>query len=193
MGRNNKKYKKDLKQQVQEKLEWMLKNGEGVSKSEMKKKGLTKNMIFSYSTYKTYRKHCNYFVGYVRTYHPECTTLSAARKYMNEWLQKRVELFRNGELSAWTVQLEAKALGKLYGIEKGDLDYFEPPQRRRQDIKRSRVDAVRDKKFSETNNDALIKFCKGTGARRGALERLKGEDLWERERIEAEVVKLEKK
>ena len=45
MGRNNKKYKKDLKQQVQEKLEWMLKNGEGVSKSEMKKKGLTKNMI----------------------------------------------------------------------------------------------------------------------------------------------------
>ena len=94
-------------------------------------------------------------------------------------------------LSAWTVQLEAKALGKLYGITPDDENYFNPPKRNREDIKRSRSDCVRDKHFSVTNNDELIKFCKGTGLRRSELSTLKGGDLVSKEAIEKEIAHLE--
>jgi len=94
-------------------------------------------------------------------------------------------------LSAWTVQLEAKALGKLYGINPEDENYFNPPKRNREDIKRSRGDRVRDKHFSVTNNDELIKFCKGTGLRRSELGMLKGGDLVTKEEIEREIAAIE--
>lgn len=90
-------------------------------------------------------------------------------------------------LSAWTVQLEAKALGKLYGIRPDDDKYFKPPKRERAEIKRSRGDAVRDRHFSTTNNDELIKFCKGTGLRRGELSELRGGELRTKEQIEKEI------
>lgn len=109
------------------------------------------------------------------------------KKYVNEWLQARVDQ----GLSAWTVQLEAKAMGKLYGISPDDENYFKPPKRNREDIKRSRGDRVRDKHFSKTNNDELIKFCKGTGLRRAELGELRGKDLVTREQIEAEIAQLE--
>ncbi|MGM9400725.1 hypothetical protein ACTAZJ_23320, partial [Flavonifractor plautii] len=51
-------------------------------------------------------------------------------------------------------------MGKLYGISPDDENYFKPPKRNREDIKRSRGDRVRDRHFSKTNNDELIKFCK---------------------------------
>ena len=94
-------------------------------------------------------------------------------------------------LSAWTVQLEAKAMGKLYGISPDDENYFKPPKRNREDIKRSRGDRVRDRHFSKTNNDELIKFCKGTGLRRSELAELRGKDLVTRAQIEAEISSLE--
>ena len=119
--------------------------------------------------------------------HPECTTLKSAKKYVNEWLQVRVDQ----GLSAWTVQLEAKAMGKLYGISPDDENYFKPPKRNREDIKRSRGDRVRDRHFSKTNNDELIKFCRGTGLRRKELQELRGKDLVSREQIEAEISQLE--
>lgn len=105
-------------------------------------------------------KHIKYFLKYVKEKYPECTTLKKAKRYVNEWLQVRVDQ----DLSAWTIQAEAKALGKLYGIKPDDEDYFKPPKRNRSEIKRSRGDAKRDRHFSEANNDELIKFCRGTGA-----------------------------
>ena len=93
-------------------------------------------------------------------------------------------------LSAWTIQTEAKALGKLYGINPDDPDYFQPPKRNRQDITRSRVDRARDKHFSVSNNDELIKFCKGTGLRRSELASIKGKDLISRSEIEMELNQL---
>lgn len=111
-----------------------------------------------------------------------------AKKYVNEWLQHRVDQ----GLSAWTIQAEAKAMGKLYGITPEDKDYFTPPKRNRQDIKRSRGDRVRDQHFSKTNNDELIKFCRGTGLRRKELKELRGKDLISKEQIEAELAELQK-
>ena len=86
-------------------------------------------------------------------------------------------------MSAWTVQLEAKALGKLYGIRPDDEKYFKPPKRNRADIKRSRGDTVRDRHFSAANNDELIKFCKGTGLRRGELSDLRGGSCGRKRRL----------
>ena len=185
MGRRNKTYSKDLHQQAYDQLTGMLAFGE--SKKEAMASGTAKNKIFSHATYKNYWKHIKYFLGYIKEKHPECTTLKNAKKYANEWLQTRVDQ----GLSAWTVQLEAKALGKLYGISPDDEAYFDPPKRNRQDIKRSRGDRVRDQHFSKTNNDELIKFCRGTGLRRRELQELRGKDLVSREQIEAELAELE--
>ena len=185
MGRRNKAYSKDLHQQAYDRLTGMQAFGE--SKKEAVANGTEKEKIFSFNTYKSYRKHTKYFIKYIKENHPECTTLKSAKKYVNEWLQTRVDQ----GLSAWTVQLEAKAMGKLYGISPDDENYFKPPKRNREDIKRSRGDRVRDKHFSKTNNDELIKFCKGTGLRRAELGELRGKDLVTREEIEAEISQLE--
>lgn len=82
-------------------------------------------------------------------------------------------------------------MGKLFGIRPDDEDYFTPPKRNRGDIKRSRSDRVRDRHFSVTNNDELIKFCQGTGLRRSELEALKGKDLITKEQIEGMISSLE--
>ena len=185
MGRRNKAYSKDLHQQAYDRLTGMQAFGE--SKKEAVSAGAEKEKIFSFSTYKAYWKHTKYFIKYIKENHPECTTLKSARKYVNEWLQTRVDQ----NLSAWTVQLEAKAMGKLYGIAPDDENYFKPPKRNREDIKRSRGDRVRDKHFSKTNNDELIKFCRGTGLRRKELQELRGKDLVSKEQIEAEISQLQ--
>lgn len=186
MGRKNKAYVKDLHQQAHDRLTEM--QAFGTSKKESVANGTAKDKIFSYKTYEAYWKHTKYFIKYIQANHPECTTLRAAKQYMNEWLQMRTD---EGK-SAWTIHLEAKALGKLFGIDPTDEQYFQPPKRERQKITRSRVDRVRDKHFSKSNNDELIKFCKGTGLRRSELLDLRGKDLISRAEIEDEISRLEK-
>lgn len=185
MGRRNKAYSKDLHQQAYDRLTAMQSFGE--SKRDARENGTDREKIFSFNTYKAYWKHTKYFIQYIKENHPDCTTLKSARKYVNEWLQARADQ----GLSAWTVQLEAKAMGKLYGISPDDEKYFKPPKRNRADIKRSRGDKVRDRHFSITNNDELIKFCRGTGLRRGELSELRGGELLTKEQIKQEISKIE--
>lgn len=184
MGRKNKSYYKDLHQQAYDRLNGMQAFGE--SKKEAVANGTDRGKIFSFNTYQTYWKHTKYFLKYIKEVHPECTTLKSAKKYVNEWLQMRTDQ----GLSAWTIQTEAKALSKLYGIQPDDEGYFKPPKRNREDIKRSRGDRVRDRHFSEENNDELVKFCKGTGLRRSELMELRGKDLVTRAQIEDEIARL---
>jgi len=184
MGRKNKSYYKDLHQQAYDRLNGMQAFGE--SKKEAVANGTDRGKIFSFNTYQTYWKHTKYFLKYIKEVHPECTTLKSAKKYVNEWLQLRTDQ----GLSAWTIQTEAKALSKLYGIQPDDEGYFKPPKRNREDIKRSRGDRVRDRHFSEENNDELVKFCKGTGLRRSELMELRGKDLVTRAQIENEIARL---
>lgn len=184
MGRKDKTYSKDLHKQAYEKLTGMQAFGE--SKKAAIEAGTEKNKIFSFDTYKTYWKHTKYFVKWIQEKHPECTTLKAAKRHVNEYLQSRVDqVDKKGQhLSAWTIQTEAAALNKLYQIDKADPNRFQPPRRNRAEIKRSRVTTTRDAHFSETNNDELIRFCKGTGCRRSVLERLEGRDLWTKKEME---------
>lgn len=186
MGRKNKKYSKNIHQQAYEKLVSMQAFGE--SKREAIRNGTERDKIFSFNTYQTYWKHTKYFIKYINEAHPECTTLRSARKYIQEWLQLREQQ----NLSAWTLQTEAKALGKLYGIQPGDADYYTPPQRKRSEIKRSRLSVKRDNHFSLTNNDELIRFCRGTGLRRSELSNLKGGDLISRAMIDLRILHLKR-
>lgn len=193
MGRKNKSYSKDLHQQAYEKLTSMCCFSQ--SKKEIIKLASTKyeanllikDKIFTNSTYKAYIKHTDHFLEYIKEHYPEATTLKAAKKYMKEWLDGEVER----GLSAWTIQLEAKALGKLYGILEDDPEYYAAPKRYRKDIKRSRGDRVRDKHFSKTNNAEQIYFCQGTGCRLRELKALKNDCLYTRDQIEAEIHALE--
>lgn len=185
MGRGNKSYYKDLHQQAYDKFKGMQAFGE--SKKAAMANGTDREKIFSYNTYQTYWKHTKYFIHYVKEKHPECTTLKSAQKYANEWLQSRVDQ----GLSAWTVQTEAKALGKLYGIRPDDPKYFVPPKREREEITRSRGERVRDQHFSKANNDELIRFCRGTGLRRSELAELRGKDLLTRAAVEANLREMD--
>lgn len=178
MGRKNReKYYRTLHQQAHEKLVQMQAFGD--KRMADKKTGADQNKIYAFTTYHTYRRAVMRFVKYIGTHHPECTTLKKSKKYVNEWLQSRVD----SGMSAWTVSMEASALCKLFGILPDDRNRFHAPQRRREDIKRSRVDAARDRHFSKTNNAELINFVCCTGTRRNVLERLLGDDLWSRERL----------
>ena len=187
MGRKDKRYEKNLHQQAYEKLNDM--SAVGQSKAAAKQDGSAKDSIFSYSTLRTYWRHIRYFIRWIHLHHPECTTLKKARKYAAEWLASR----EAQGLSAWTLHTENAAICKLFGIAPDDPHRYQPPRRRREDIKRSRVDVASDKHFSVTNNDELIKFVRATGTRRNVLVRLKGDDLWDRERMEQQVSALEVK
>lgn len=182
----NARFHKDLHQQAYERLTSMQAFGE--SKKKAIENGTDREKIFSFNTYKTYWKHIKYFTRWVNATHPECKTLKKAKRYVNEWLQLRVDQ----GLSAWTIQTEAKALGKLYGIQPDDPDYFRPPKRERKEIKRSRGDRVRDRHFSQTNNADLIKFCRSVGLRKAELSTLKGGDLVTRADLQKELEELER-
>lgn len=177
MGYKNKSYQKDLKQQIYERFDQMGAYGE--SKRAAIATDTDRNKIHSYETYRTYRKHCGYFADYIRKTHPECTSLKHAEKYVPEWIEhRRNYVQKDGKpLSAWTVTTEAAALRKLYGMTPEDKYYPQAPKRNREDIVRSRVEAARDRHFSEKNNDEFVKFCKGTGCRRNIMEKLEGRDL----------------
>ena len=184
MGRNNKQYSKTLHQQAYDRLVSMQAFGE--SKRKAKLEGSIKNKIFSFSTYQTYSKHIGYFVDYLKKHHPEITTLDKARAFVPEWLKYQ----ESRGLSAWTIQTEAKALGKLFGITPEDDDYYEPPQRHRVDAKRSRGPAKRDIHFSEANNYDFVSFCRCTGLRRSEVEAAHASDLTTKKELVNEIAYL---
>lgn len=193
MGRKNRAdYYKDLHEQAYERLTSMQAFGE--SKKDAVANGTASDKIFSFSTYKTYWKHTKYFIRWIESSHSDCTTLKSARKYVKEWLEQRATQtnIEGRPLSAWTLQTEAAALNKLYGIDRNSSERFKTPVRHREDIRRSREGTMRDKHFSTTNNSELISFCRGTGCRRNVLGRLEGRDLWSRSRMEEEKASLEK-
>lgn len=168
MGRKS-YFKQNLIEQADTKLRSMLAIGQ--SKKADKQNDIdTSQKIYSWSTFRTYKKQTLAYVRWLKKEHPEIKSLKKARKYVGDFLQKQEEK----NLSAWTIHTQAKALGKLYNIKPTDKDFYICPQRERKNIKRSRTDAIRDKHFSKTNNDELIKFCKGTGLRRTELTELRG-------------------
>lgn len=181
--------KRDLHQQAYDRLKGMQSFGDSKSADKRYDKDhdtdTVSGKIYSFSTYKTYWKHIKYFLQYVRTAHPDCKKLDKAAQYVPEWLQTRVD----AGLSAWSIHTEEAAVNKLFGIRKDDPKRFKAPQRRKEDIVRSRGTKKRDRHFSEAKNEELVNFCKGIGPRRNVLEKMKGSDLYDRGKVESELEK----
>ncbi|MBQ6045220.1 MAG: hypothetical protein IJL42_06850 [Bacteroidales bacterium] len=159
MGHKN---KESLVKQVQTALESKLRIGE--SKHRAKMNGTASESIFSYTSFRTYLKHNAYFVRYCKE-HYHCRTIEECRAHVTAWMKTRERL------SPYTQHLEASAIAKLYGCKTEDLG-LSLPERNRDNITRSRGEAVRDKHFSEKNNADLIAFCQGAGPRRNELRYL---------------------
>lgn len=129
-----------------------------------------RNKIYSHKTYEAYVKHINYFLRYCEdVYH--CKTLKQCRDHVDEWLTLRMDQ----GLSAYTIKLEAAALGKLY--QESTENFVPTPDRKRAAITRSRGYAQRDYGFSLAKNKEIIDFCRGTGLRRSELTNLTGDQL----------------
>ena len=161
--------------EMNEVLQGKLHKGVGTSKHAQKVAGGTAtDAIFSFNTYKAYKKHCSYFTSWVRAKY-KCKTLAQARQYADEWLQMRID----AGLSAYTIKLELAALCKLYGDTAAD--YIPTPPRLRKNIVRSRGKAVRDAHFSEAKNADFCMFARCTGLRRAEMKALTGDKLFQRE------------
>lgn len=131
----------------------------------------TKDKIYSFSTYRDYIKQASYFGKWAKAEH-NCKLIDNARPYVNEYLQKCID----DKLSACTIKLRASAIAKLYRCS--TRDFIQTPARHRADIRRSRGEAVRDKKFLRSkDSEELIHFCRATGLRRNELRHLRKEQL----------------
>lgn len=145
----------------------------GRSKRPDKADGSYRRYIYSWQTYKNYMRQLGLFARWCKKTH-NVKYLKECRQYVKEYMETRYEL------SVWTQKLDLAALQKLY------QEYPEAPEkpfgitlqpRLRQDIKRSRQQATRDKDFSLENNADLITFCRCTGLRRSELQELRGTDI----------------
>lgn len=171
MGRTK---RKSMKWQAEHALLKKLCIGESrhKAKEEAKKEGKkTPDGIYSWSTFNSYKKHCLQFVEWAKT-EKNCKTIEAAKEYIQEYLDMRVE----DGLSAWTVHLDCSAIMKMYGVSAVDMG-IRVPERKRVDIKRSRNECEHDRHISEERHKNIIDFCKGTGLRRHELEFLKPENI----------------
>ena len=165
MGHKN---KKSLIMQMNEVLQSKLRAGE--SKHQHKINGTATDYIFSFSTYKNYKKHATYFLLWAKGKY-KCKTLAQARQYADEWIQLRIS---EGK-SPFTLKMEVSALCKLYGDTASD--YVPTPQRHRKDIKRSRYPVERDKHWSPEKWATDRIFCECTGLRKSELRCLSPEKL----------------
>lgn len=151
--------------QANEILQRKLQMGVGESKHQHKQNGDFKDYIFSFSTYKSYKREISYFLKWVKeTY--KCKTLEQARQYADAWIQMRID---EGK-SAFTLKLDVAALCKLYGDSSSD--YIPTPTRHRKDIKRSRYPVERDKHWSQEKWAVYKTFCQCTGLRKSELRSL---------------------
>lgn len=152
----------------------------GQSKHQAKAAGTAGDHIYSLNTLHTYKQHCNQFAAWCRE-NPAITaelghkarTLDEIRPFAGQWISARI----HAGLSPYTIKLEAAAICKLYGQSAKDLGLPPTPERKRQDITRSRCDVTRDKHFSETKNAPLITFCRNTGLRRREIQELRYKDI----------------
>ena len=179
---------RDLRIQVGDSLREKMAIGE--SRKEFKENfgELEEHKIFSFDTFKTYKKQGEHFAAWVKENHPQITQLEDAKhlvqKYLDSYPSDSVYT-KKTKLSALAcildershINLEKSKSGTLY-IKKTAPFGIETQKRERANIKRSRKkNTVGDKHFSEKNNADLITFhkCVGTRGRSESLKILKGD------------------
>lgn len=170
------KDKQSLHQQVYDRLQSM--NGFGRSKHEDKKQGITNKYIYSFSTMKTYMKHCNYYVKWCKNNQEIKNTLGHKPRTLDEcepYVEQYIRAREAQGCSAYTVKMELSAISKLYQKNYDDIKTIATS---RANIKRSRGHAKRDERFNEEAHAELVNCCRCVGFRRMELEKCKSSDLW---------------
>lgn len=175
MGRWDKKKKKyTLRKDMQGRLDSYLKNGKNSSRDRDKnnKEDLTQDKIYSYVTYKNYKRSCYKLADYLFHNNKEVRQLKDLKiKHVNSYLQY---LIVKG-YSAPTINSTKAAIAKLMQIS--SKEFIETPRIKRKDITRSRGEAVRDKHISAQTENYYAKFTTAIGGRRSEMEEIKGTDL----------------
>lgn len=175
MGRWDKKKKKyTLRKDMQSKLDSYLKNGKNSSRDRDKnnKEDLTQNKIYSYVTYKNYKRSCYKFADYLYTHNKEVRQLKDLKiRHVNNYLQYMVVK----GYSAPTINSSKAAIAKLMQIS--SKEFLNTPRVQRKDITRSRGMKERDKHISKETENYYAKFTTAIGGRRSEMEELKGTDL----------------
>lgn len=145
--------------------------------------------IHSYETRETYQKMVMWFIDW-------CRDTQGIRDLdkMDEQADELASLYlvnRMGQkdISAWTLYTERSAL-RIFFQDRELTDCIELPVRRREDIKRSRHETVRDRHINLNNWQHIIQFCLASGLRREELRDLHVRDVYERnQRLTVHVVK----
>lgn len=175
MGRWDKKKKKyTLRKDMQSKLDSYLKNGKNSSRDRDKnnKEDLTQDKIYSYVTYKNYKRSCYKLADYLYTHNKEVRQLKDLKiKHVNNYLQYLVVK----GYSAPTINSSKAAIAKLMQIS--SKEFLNTPRVQRKDITRSRGMKERDKHISKETENYYAKFTTAIGGRRSEMENLKGTDL----------------
>lgn len=175
MGRWDKKKKKyTLRKDMQGRLDSYLKNGNNSSRDRDKnnKEDLTKDKIYSFVTYKNYKRSCYKLADYLYTHNKEVRQLKDLKiKHVNNYLQYMVVK----GYSAPTINSAKAAISKVMGVS--SKEFIGTPRVQRKNITRSRGEAMRDKHISAQTENYYAKFTTAIGGRRSEMEELKGTDL----------------
>lgn len=179
MGRWAKKRAKErsksLKNQVYEKVLKMHKEGQGRSKFQDKKDGISGKFIYSSSTYQTYKKSGKLFCSWLEKEHPEVKQLKDGQQYVNQYLECLVK----EDYSPWSISTKKAALSKIFQVPAGT--FIQTPTRERAKIKRSRYESSLDKNISKATEEYYSKITSATGLRRSELLKITGDALYEKD------------
>lgn len=154
----------------------------GFSKHEAKREqghrfGDRMNGIHSNTTFDGYSDIINRFIDYAEKELEaiNCTKyirISGLRDMAVEYMQLQEEK----GLSPASLATYRAALCRIFP----DLEY-KAPSRADTEITRSRGEAVRDKRFSESRNSDLVEIARSTGGRRADIEKLTRDSFYERD------------
>lgn len=128
--------------------------------------------IYSYETMRSYTKECVSFANWVKN-NFAVKDIEVAKTHVDSYLKHRMS---NND-SAWTLKLIRSALRKVYS-DPNLASNVNLPDRKKEQITRSRGQKAMDRKFSVERNQDLIDFCRATGLRRHELKVLKIKDIY---------------
>ena len=160
------------KKTARKRLKAMFEAGFGRSRSLDKIDGTTDNKIYSKNTFKTYKNQFRYFTEWLEVTHPEAKTIDDARQYVDDYLRYLIDL----ERSAYSISTTKAALAKVFMVKA--TEFIGTPPRTRENIKRSRYKAVRDKNISAKTEARLGRFTAATSLRREEMQEIRAEDLF---------------
>lgn len=177
-------YSRKIQKQINGKFERMKAFGE--SKRAHLARGLaegdkykyTKDKIFSYKTFTTYKTNIEKAFNEIQKANPDTKfkDINQIEKEVPAYIERLID---EGK-SAWTIQAYTSALSKFYG-KSNDEWGIALPVRNRDDIVRTRNTRERER-FSEKLNPEVVRWARNSGLRRSELENIRKEDC----RIEGE-------